>query len=163
MMKEMDELNALNERLKSVNLAWSTIKSDLIELVGNWKRAELGFQNTTNEYHADLRPEITASDDVITLTLRFGQAIIRKNDPIGHLSLLFTRETSFGSDSLLVLYKVELSDDNVREMVRVDDQTFSSCSVQDVLETVRLNLLHPKILPLRVRSAIVTMNASTGS
>ena len=157
----MNELALMNTRLHAVKEMWKELGRGLDAMVSDWQSADKKLRNEFLEYRSYLSPSITEEEGLKKISVKHGSATLRLNDPIGHISVKFVRETSFGSSNLLVLYSTTIDEHGNRQLIRIDDQDATPCSLENLIETVRQNLVHPKVLPARVGIAMAEMNAHT--
>ena len=156
----MNDLGSMNTLQHFVMETWSELGNGLTDLVSHWQSADHELRGQFLEYNSKVNPAIVKNDDLITVRVRHGSATFRLNDPFGHVSVVFTRETSFGLSNLLELYSITFDEHGNNQLVRIDDQDISPSSLEDLLNATRLNLLQPKVSPARVGAAMAAMNAS---
>jgi hypothetical protein len=159
----LNDLGAMNTRQHFIRQTWEILGDGLSELVKLWQNADVELRAQFLEYQFNLSPTIVQSDEQIVVRVKHGSATFRLNDPLGHLSVIFARETSFGLSHILMLYSIDVDEHGAEKLIRIDDQNVSSSAVEELLNATRMNLLQPKVLPARVGAAMAAMNASATS
>jgi hypothetical protein len=157
----MNELALINTRLHAIKEIWREIGRGVDAMVSDWQSADKKLRHEFLEYRSYLNPSITEEEGVKKVSVQHGSVTLRVNDPLGHVSVRFERRTSFGVSNLLVLYSLDIDEHGGRQLVSIDEADATPCSLENLIETIRQNLVHPRIQPARVSLAMTELNAHT--
>src|ERR1039458_6860952 len=122
----MNDLGSMNTRQHFILETWKELGNGLAELVHHWQSADNELRAQFLEYQSNLSPAIVQKDDQIMVHVKHASATFRLNDPLGHFSVIFARETSFGLSNILMLYSIDIDEHGAEKLIRIDDQNVSS-------------------------------------